>query len=104
MDVLQFTPDEVDNIWNALSGIAKLSLLEFSGDEQAQIAGDRALFESICNDFALEPAQLEYALLTHVVELPGNQQVEKKCVWIVRVHMSRQRQSGGEHWRRRARV
>lgn len=78
IDVLGFTPEEIDCIFRALSGIAKLSLLEFEGDEEAQLSGDRALFESICSDFALEPAQLEYALLTHVVELPGNQQVEKK--------------------------
>lgn len=78
IDVLGFTSDEVDNIFSALAGIVKLSMIEFEGDEEAQLSGDRALFESCCASFGVEPAQLEYGLLTHVVELPGNQQVEKK--------------------------
>mmetsp|Transcript_4923 Transcript_4923/g.12751 ORF Transcript_4923/g.12751 Transcript_4923/m.12751 type:complete len:985 (-) Transcript_4923:966-3920(-) len=79
IDVLGFTVDEVDNIFNALAGIAKLSLLEFEGDEDGcKLAGNRELFESVCKNFGVDPPALEFALTTHVVELPGKQSVEKK--------------------------
>lgn len=73
------TGKQIENIFTALAGIAKLSMLEFEGDEDGcKLAGDRAQFESMCKSFGIEPAAMEFALTTHVVELPGGQSVEKK--------------------------
>jgi myosin heavy subunit len=79
LTVIVFAPLQLLNIFNALAGIVKLSNLEFKGDEDGcKLAGDRANFESVCKNFGVDPPALEFALTTHVVALPGNQQVEKK--------------------------
>lgn len=55
-------------------------MLEFEGDddEGCKLSNDPAFFESICKNFGVDPPALEFALTTHIVELPGNKQIEKK--------------------------